>query len=124
MKGVTESSQWLHVSQCKTAKDMWNMWKKVHVDNQQKINIHYFFEEMYTCKYADNTPMADHVTKMLNIRNHITAAGKDLPDIHVAQTLILSLPKTTSWDLIKIQLFALDPISSEIVSTKLQAEAN
>ena len=52
MKGVTESLQWLHVSQCKTVKDMWDMWKKVHVDNQQKINIHYFFEEMYMCKYV------------------------------------------------------------------------
>jgi len=70
----------------------------------------------YTCKYADNTPMADHVTKMLNIWNCIAEVGKDLPDIHIAHALILSLSKTTSWDLIKIQLFTLDSLSSKIVA--------
>lgn len=124
MKSAAEPSQWPHVNECKTAKEMWDTWKKLHVDNQQKINVHYFFEELYMKKYVDGTPMADHIAKMLDIRNRITAAGEDLPDINIARALILSLPKTPTWELIKIQLFGLDTLTSEIVSTKLQAEAN
>ena len=124
MKGAAELSQWPHVSECRTAKEMWDTWKKIHIDNQQNINVHYSFEELYTKKYIDGTPIADHIAKMLEIRNHIIAASKELPDIHVVRALILSLPKTQTWELIKIQLFGLDMLSSEIVSTTLQAEAN
>ena len=124
MKGAVEPSQWHHVSECHRAKEMWDTWKKIHVDNQQKINVHYFFEELYTKKYVDGMLMADHIAKMLDIWNHITAVDEELPDLHVARALILSLPKTQTWELIKIQLFGLDKLTSEIVSTKLQAEAN
>ena len=124
MKGAVEPSQWPHVSECHSAKKMWDTWKKIHVDNQQKINVHYFFKELYTKKYVDGTPMADHIAKMLDIRNRITAADEELPDLHVAHALILSLPKTQTWEMIKIQLLGLDKLTSEIVSTKLQAEAN
>jgi len=115
MKGATEPSQWPHVSECNTAKGMWDTWKKIHVDNQQNINVHYSFEELYTKKYVDGTPIADHIAKMLDIRNRIIAAGEELPDIHVARALVLSLPKTQTWELIKIQLFGLDKLTSEIV---------
>ena len=124
MKGAAEPLQWPHVSKCQTAKQMWDTWKKIHVNNQQNINIHYSFKELYTKKYVDGTPIADHIAKMLDIQNHIIAAGEELLDIHIAQALILSLPKTQTWELIKIQLFGLDKLTSKIVSTKLQAEAN
>jgi hypothetical protein len=40
--------------------------------------------------------------------------------------MVLSLPKTQSWDVIKIQLFDVESakLTSEAVSTKLQSEAN
>ena len=96
----------------------------MHVTNQQKINVHYYLEDLYTWKYADGTSMADHIAAMLNIKNKITAAGEELPDIHVACALVLSLPCTSSWDLIKIQLFRMETFTSEDVSTRLQAEYN
>ena len=117
MKGATEPSQWPHVSECNTAKGMWDTWK-------QNINIHYSFEELYTKKYVDRTPITDHIAKMLDIWNCIIAASEELPDIHVARALVLSLPKTQTWELIKIQLFGLDKLTSEIIGMKLQAEAN
>ena len=69
--------------------------------------------------------MADHIAAMLDIRYRITQAGETIPDLHIARAMILSLPKTSSWDMIKIQLFDLDSkaLTSEIVSTKLQSEA-
>jgi hypothetical protein len=108
------------------SKDMWDTGKKVHHDNQRKINVHYFFEELYTRRYVDGIPMANHIAAMLNIQHRITQAGETLPDLHVARAMILSLPKMPSWELIKIQLFGLDPtaLTVDLVSTKLQAEAN
>jgi hypothetical protein len=40
--------------------------------------------------------------------------------------MVLSLPKTQSWDIIKIQLFDVEPdkLTIDTVSTKLQSEAN
>jgi hypothetical protein len=96
---------------------MWDMWKALHMTNQQKINVHYYFEDLYTHKYVDSANMADHIATMLDIQHKITAVGEDLPDIHVARALVLLLPHTQSWEVIKIQLFNLDKLTSETVST-------
>jgi hypothetical protein len=75
---------------------MWDTLKKVHVTNQSRINIHYFFEDLYTWKYVDGTPMADHIVSMLDIKQQIIDAGEMLEDLHVAHAMVLSLPKTQS----------------------------
>jgi len=94
--------------------------------NNQRINVHYHFKDIYTQKYVDNINMADHVASMLNLWHKILAAGKDLSNIHVVQALVLLLPQMSTWDLIKIQLFNLDmmKLTSETITTTLQAEAN
>jgi hypothetical protein len=70
--------------------------------------------------------MADHIAAMLDIKCQITDSGKQLEEFHVAQAMVLSLPKTRFRDVIKIQLFDIEPgkLTTELVSTKLQAEAN
>jgi hypothetical protein len=68
--------------------------------------------------------MADHIAAMLDIKYRIEQAGETISDLYVARAMILSLPKTQSWDIIKITLFELQLLTTEIVSTKLQQEAN
>ena len=70
--------------------------------------------------------MADHIAAILNIQRQIMDAGETLDDVHVARAMILSLPKTQSWDTVKIQLFDIEPtkLTVDVVSTKLQSEAN
>jgi hypothetical protein len=84
MKGACEDSQLPHVKDCTSAKEMWDILKKVHVTNQACINVHYYFEDLYTRKYMDGTTMADHIAAMLNIKQQITDLGESLDDIHVA----------------------------------------
>src|ERR1700731_4473985 len=67
MCSMTDERQWPHITHCETSKDMWDVWKQVHQTNQQSINIHYFFEELYTRRYVDRVPMADHITAILDI---------------------------------------------------------
>jgi hypothetical protein len=126
MKGACEDSQPPHVKDCKSVKEMWDTLKKVHVTNQARINVHYYFEDLYTCKYVDGTPMADHIVAMLNIKQQINDVGESLDDVHVTRAMVLSLLKTQSWDIIKIQLFDVKPakLTIDMVSTKLQSEAN
>ena len=92
MESAAENTQWPHVKGKKTSKEMWDAWKALHITNNQRINVHYHFEDLYTWKYVDDTNMADHVASMLDLRHKILAAGEDLSDIHVAQALVLSLP--------------------------------
>ena len=70
--------------------------------------------------------MADHIAAMLDIKRQIEDAGEKLEDVHVARAMVLSLPKTQSWDVIKIQLFDVEPakLTVDAVGTKLQSEAN
>jgi hypothetical protein len=108
MKSACESSQLPHVKDCTSAKDMWNTLKRIHVTNHARINAHYYFEELYTRKYIDGTPMADHITAILDLKSQIQDASEMLDNIHVACAMVLSLPKTQSWDIIKIQLFNIE----------------
>ena len=124
MKGVVELSQWPHIAQMKTAKEMWDAWKKMYVTNQQHINVHYYFEDLYKRKYDESTSMADHIAAMLNLGLKIKVAGEEIPDIHIARTLVLSLPRTQTWELVKVQLFSKEKLTLDIVSMELQATAN
>ncbi|THG97430.1 hypothetical protein EW026_g4574 [Hermanssonia centrifuga] len=126
MKGAVESLQMLHICNCVTSKAMWDILKKVHVTSHQIVNIHYWFEDLYTRKYTDGTPMADHIAVMLDLKHKITAAGKKLLDSHIARALIISLLRTPLWDVIKVQCFALskDKFTPQNVGSTLQAEAN
>jgi hypothetical protein len=126
MKSACESSQLPHVKDCTSAKDMWNTLKRIYVTSHAHINTHYYFEELYTRKYVDGTPIADHIAAILDLKSQIQDAGKMLDDIHVARAMVLSLPKTQSWDVIKIQLFNIESekLTIDAVSTKLQSKAN
>jgi hypothetical protein len=84
MKGACEDSQLPHVKDCTSVKEMWDTLKNVHVTNQAHMNMHYYFEDLYTCKYMDGTPMANHIAAILDIKQQITNAGKLLNDVHFA----------------------------------------
>ncbi|THH27735.1 hypothetical protein EUX98_g6449 [Antrodiella citrinella] len=71
MKGAAEPSQWPHVVSATTATAMWNAWKKVHQDDLQVINVHYYFEELFTLKFVDGMSMPDHVARIFDLRNRL-----------------------------------------------------
>ena len=67
IKGACEDLQLPYVVNCKSSQEMWARLEKVHQENQSKINVHYYFEDLYTQKYAKGSLMADHIAAMLNI---------------------------------------------------------
>ena len=68
--------------------------------------------------------MANHIAAILDIWDCIIQASEVIANLHIAHMMILSLPKMLSWEMIKIQLFDIKVLTSDIVSMKLQTEAN
>ena len=101
-----EVSQWPHTIACKTSKEVWDMLQQFHRDNQIGIDVHYYFGELFTHKYVDGASMADHIVAIRDLQHKIMAAGETVPDLYVARALILSLPKTLAWEVIKIRLLS------------------
>jgi hypothetical protein len=126
IKGVCEDSQlpFIEKPSVTTAKEMWDELKKLHQTNLSKINVHYLFEDLYTRKCVEGSSMDEHIAAMLDLSHRITSAGEKLDDLHLARAMVLSLPKTPSWELVKIPLFELTTLTSELVSTKILQEAN
>jgi hypothetical protein len=97
IKGACEDVQLPYIVECKTLKEMWAKLKTVHQAKQSQINIHYFFEELYTWKYVDGLSTANHIVAMLDLKHQIEQAGKDLLDIHVTLAMIISFLNPGMW---------------------------
>jgi hypothetical protein len=85
-----------HVKNCISTEDLWDTLKKIHVTNYMYINVHYYFEELYTQKYVNYMPMAGHIAAILDLKSQIQDAG----DVESTK------------------------LTTDIVSTNLQSEAN
>ena len=66
--------------------------------------------------------MSDHIGYFLNLRHYIIEAGEKLDDIHVVHAILLSLPRSSIWDVVKQNLLdkgkalTLDMVSAELIS--------
>lgn len=124
IKGACEDSQLPFIIGCKSSSETWSKLMDIHKNSQNQINVHYWFEELYTKKYTDGTSMADHIASMLELKHNLKQAGKQIPDLYVARAMVLSLLKTQSWDIVKYTLFELAKIDSDTITMKLQVEVN
>ena len=68
--------------------------------------------------------IGDHIAALLDLQQQVMAMGKIIPNVWVACMLALSLPKGLAWDVVKVQLLWMKPLTLEMVSAMLQAEAN
>src|SRR6266446_5284205 len=67
MKGASDPTQWPHVSKAATLKGMWEAWRKLYVMNQQPLNVHYWFEDLYTRKYNEVCPWLTTLPQCLTL---------------------------------------------------------
>jgi len=49
--------------------------------------------------------MSNHISYFLNLCYRIIEAGEKLDDIHIVHAILLSLPHSSIWDIIKQNLF-------------------
>src|ERR1700731_248250 len=77
-----------------TVKETWETLQKFHCDNQMEIDIHYYFEELFTQQYVEGTLMGDHIAALLDLQQWITAMGKIIPNIWVVCTCTITTQRS------------------------------
>ena len=48
--------------------------------------------------------MSEHIGSLLQLCHHITESGENLEDIHIIYAILLSLPCSNIWDVVKQNL--------------------
>jgi hypothetical protein len=124
MQEVAEIGQWPHVANAKTSKAIWEAWEQLYVKSQQSINMHYYYYDLYTTHWDEHILMQDYIACMLDLWHHILDCGEKIEDIHLMHALILSLPRTTTWEVIKNNLFKEQMLTSATVCAELNAVYN
>jgi len=94
MRGAIEFGQQEHVQDAVFSKDMWDHLYMIHVTQHQGINVHYYYQELYTKKWNEHTTMSQHIGSFLQLRHHITKSSEKLKDIHIIHAILLSLPRS------------------------------
>ena len=122
MKGAIKFRQHKHIVNISTSKEMWDPLHNIHITQHQGINIHYYYQELYTKKWDKHTTMSDYIGFFLNLHHHIIEVGQKLEDIHLIHPMLLSLPCLTIWDIVKQNLLdkrkilTLDMVTAELIA--------
>ena len=104
MRGAIEFGQREHIQDATTSKDMWDCLQTIHVTQRSGINVHYYYQELYTKKWDKDTTMSDHIGSFLQLHCHITESGQKLENIHIVYAILLSLSHSGIWDVVKQNL--------------------
>jgi len=94
MRGAIEFGQREHIQDATTSKNMWDRLWTIHITQQQGINVHYYYQELYTKKWDEHTTMSDHIGSFLQLHHRITESGQKLEDIHIVHAILLLLPRS------------------------------
>lgn len=94
----------------------------IHITQCQGINIHYYYQKLYTKKWDEWITMSDHIGSFLYLCHRITESGQKLDDIHIVHTILLSLPCSAIWNVVQKNLLdhggnlTLDITTAELMS--------
>jgi transposase InsO family protein len=87
-----------------TSTEMWNHLRQTYVDQQSGVNIHFYYQELYSKKWDGHSSMSDHIGFYLNIRRRFIEAGHHIDNSVIVNSLLLSLPHTPTWEVVKQNL--------------------
>jgi len=122
MRGAIEFGQREHIASASSSKDLWDCLHRTHVTQRQGINVHYHYQELYTKKWDEQTMMSDHIGSFLHLRRRINDSGQTLDNIHIIHAILLSLPHSSIWDIVKQNLLdkgttlSLNIVTAELLS--------
>ena len=122
MHGIMEFSQQKHIANVLTSREMQDCLHKLHIIQRQAINIHYYYQNLYTKKWDKHTIISDYISYFLNLCCRIIEASKKLNNIHVVYAILLSLFCSSIQDVVKQNLsdkekaLTLDMVSAKLIS--------
>ncbi len=122
IRGAIDFSQCEHIANASTSKEMWDLLRSIHVTQRQGITVHYLYQEIYSKKWDERTPMSDHIGYFLRVRQQIIEAREKLDETQVIHAILLSLPHTNVWDVVRQNLLDKGKnLTMEVVTAELVA---
>ncbi|KAJ3560539.1 hypothetical protein NP233_g10770 [Leucocoprinus birnbaumii] len=102
------------------SQDMWDHLHMNYFQQRSGINVHYLYQQLYSQKWDGNLPISDYISFYLNICRQFIEAGHRADNVTIINALLLSLPHTSTWEVVKQNLLykGVD-LTIEKVSTKL-----
>ena len=88
-----EDAQIIHVRKKTTAKEVWDSLKNYHEKSTLTSKI-YLLRQICELKLSEGGDMEDHIVKMENLVDNLTALGEELKDHLVVAMLLSSLPES------------------------------
>jgi len=128
MRDAIEFGQYKHIVNTSFSKDLWDHLHSIHITQRQGINVYYHYQELYMKKWNEQTTMSDHIGSFLHLQHRINDSGQTLDDIHVIHAILLLLPRSGLWDIIKQNLLdkemalTLDIVIAELLSVHNRTE--
>ncbi|KAJ3557795.1 hypothetical protein NP233_g11654 [Leucocoprinus birnbaumii] len=120
MKNAIEYTQHESIIDSNSSQDMWDRLHMSYFQQRSGINVHYLYQQLYSRKWNENSPISDHVSFYLSIRRQFIEAGHRVDDVTVINALLLSLPHTPTWEVVKQNLLYKGPsLTIENVTTEL-----
>ena len=113
-------SQCEHIIGTSNFKNMWNHLHSIHVTQHQGINMHNYYQELYIKKWDEQVTMSKHIGFFLHLYCHINDSGQNLDNIYIVYMILLSLPWSGVWDVVKQDLLDKEMVLNlDIVTTEL-----
>jgi hypothetical protein len=122
--GGIEDMQKVHIQGKESAKVAWDKLKDVHQMLQLGMVKFHLREELRDLKYEEGSSMQVHIDQVVTTAQKLDELGRPVPDIEIAETLIMSLPKMPVWTVINVSLSSLNPLMSEAVKARLLIEGS
>ncbi|KAJ3563959.1 hypothetical protein NP233_g8606 [Leucocoprinus birnbaumii] len=125
MKNAIEYTQRESIIDSNSSQDMWDRLHMSYFQQRSGINVHYLYQQLYSRKWNENSPISDHVSFYLSIRRQFIEASHRVDDVTVINALLLSLPHTPTWEVVKQNLLYKGPsLTIENVTTELASVYN
>lgn len=125
---LIEDSQFLHIQDCKTAKDYWDKLKDYH-QKSTYAGIIYLYRKLFNLRLQEGDNVEDHIIQVLTLFNKLNALGEELKDKFKATLLFTSLPESynsliTSLGDQKNENFTLDAVKSRVIDEYSRRKEN
>ena len=120
MRNAIEYTQRESVISIDNSQSMWDHLRTNFLGQHSGINVYYHYQQLYSKKWDGTSSISDHIGFYMNIRRRFIEAGHRVDDITIVNALLLSLPRTPTWEVVKQSLLQQgQKLTLEAVTTEL-----
>ena len=88
---LIQDDQIIHVKNLTTAKETWNTLKNIHERANLSSKL-FLLRKLYSLKLSEGGNVNEHINKIYEIRDKLTAIGETINDQHLSALMLCSLP--------------------------------